>query len=75
MQTEDVPKVQTEDVPKVKAEDVAKVKSEEAQPVPVLQTASDDPQALRPLIISTSQAVSPFALIKIHSPPRFSPLL
>jgi hypothetical protein len=35
--------VQTEDVPKVKAEDVAKVKSEEAQPVPVLQTASDDP--------------------------------
>jgi hypothetical protein len=33
------------------------------------------PQALRPLIISTAQPVSPFALIKIRSPPRLSLLL
>ena len=67
----DVPKVQTEDVegadggrPKVQnGEDVPTVRSEDAQPVPseVCKQRRMTLQALRPLIISTSQPVSPFA--------------
>ena len=73
VQTEDVPKVQTEDVPKVQTEDVPKVRSEDAQPVPseVCKQRRMTPRALRPLIVSTSRPVSPFAQIRMHSPPRF----